>query len=88
VRLRSGAPIERRKRHDNPRLTTIDLSFLDSLDDLSIVNNAALAQVDIPALRTADDLHVMNNPNLPPSVFDDVRTFSSEMRGNLEATAP
>jgi hypothetical protein len=74
--------------HDNPQLTTIELGFLDSADDVSIVNNAVLAAINIPVLETVDDLHVVNNPSLPPSVFDNVRSFSKEMQGNLDAAAP
>jgi hypothetical protein len=74
--------------HDNPKLTTIHLGFLDSADDVSIANNPALAVVDIPVLETVDALHVVNNPRLPPSVFDNVRSFSSEMQGNLEVASP
>ena len=74
--------------HDNPRLTTLDLGFLDSADDLSIVSNASLAAVNIPVLATVDVLHVVDNPSLLPSVFDDVQVFSIEMRGNRDAAAP
>jgi hypothetical protein len=74
--------------HDNPQLTTIELGFLDSADDVSIVNNPVLAEISIPVLETVDDLHVVNNPSLPPSVFDNVRSFSTEMQGNLDAAAP
>jgi hypothetical protein len=74
--------------HDNPQLTTIALGFLDSADDVSIANNPVLAEIHIPVLETVDDLHVVNNPSLPPSVFENVRSFSKEMQGNLEAAAP
>jgi hypothetical protein len=74
--------------HDNPQLKTIDLGFLDSADDVSIVNNPVLAEIEIPVLETVDALHVVDNPSLPPSVFDNVRSFSTEMQGNLDAAAP
>jgi hypothetical protein len=74
--------------HDNPNLTRVDLGFLDSADDVSIVNNAALSEVNIPVLQTVDAQHVVDNPSLPASVFEDVRTFSTEMQGNLEAGGP
>jgi hypothetical protein len=74
--------------HDNPNLKTIDLSFLDSADDVSIAYNPVLAELNIPVLETVDALHVVNNPSLPPSVFENVRSFSTEMQGNLETAAP
>jgi hypothetical protein len=74
--------------HDNPQLKTIHLGFLDSADDVSIVNNPLLAAIDVPVLETVDALHVVDNPSLPPSVFENVRSFSIEMQGNLDAAGP
>jgi hypothetical protein len=73
---------------DNPRLTSIDLSFLDSADHLSIANNLELAQINLPALKSVDELQVVNNPRLPAAVFENVRSFSVEMQGNLGPAVP
>ncbi|HTV20083.1 MAG TPA: hypothetical protein VMG12_15475 [Polyangiaceae bacterium] len=73
---------------DNASLATIDLSYLDNADDLSLVNNAALTQIEIPALKSVDALQVVDNPQLPPSVFANVQTFSADMQGNLAEPAP
>jgi hypothetical protein len=73
---------------DNPRLTSIDLSFLDSADHLSIANNPELRQINLPVLKSIDELQVVNNPHLPAATFENVRSFSIEMQGNLGPAGP
>jgi len=40
------------------------------------------------ALATVDELHVSNNPQLASAPFALVKSFKSEMSGNLAAPAP
>lgn len=74
--------------HDNPRLQSADLSFLDSADSLSLVNNPALTQVHVAALHSVDELQVIDNPSFSAAVFENVRTFSSEMQNNQGLPVP
>jgi hypothetical protein len=73
---------------DNASLTAVKLPFLARVDQLSISNNTALSQLDIPALERVDDLHVVNNPNLSPSLFQDVQSYSSDIRNDPDSAVP
>lgn len=69
---------------ENPELESIDLGSLTELGQLSIDANPSLTQVDIGALARVSSLQITDNPLFSPAVFDDVQTFTREIRGNAE----
>lgn len=73
---------------DNESLLDIDLGPLEHVDFLTIDNHPALMSVVAPSLATVNTLEVVNNPLLSTGVFDDVDTFSRQISGNAEPSAP
>ena len=73
---------------ENASLVDIDLGALERADFLMIDDNPALASVAAPSLATVNTLQVANNPLLSTAVFDDVETFSRQISGNAEPSAP
>jgi hypothetical protein len=63
----------------NDQLARIDFSAVESIGRLSIMNNPLLQEVTLGKLATVDYLRAINNPLLPLSVFDELRTFRSEL---------
>jgi hypothetical protein len=73
---------------ENSSLLDIDLGPLERADFLLIDDNPALTSVVAPSLATVNTLEVVNNPLLSTAVFDDVETFSRQISGNAEPSAP
>jgi hypothetical protein len=73
--------------HDNASLTRLDLGSCQKFDILSIENNPALNDLEGTGLQSVDELHVANNPQLSTASFAQVKTFKSEMSGNLDGPA-
>lgn len=74
--------------YSNPSLTELQLGTLARADLLAVNDNAVLVSVAAPSLATVDSLEVMNNPLLVPTAFDDVQTFSRQVSGNADRSAP
>jgi hypothetical protein len=68
--------------YDNPSLTSLNLSSVNQLDQLSIRNNAVLASVGLGGLEAVDELAVQGNPMLPSETFADVASFKRVIDGN------
>jgi hypothetical protein len=68
--------------YDNPSLTSLNLSSINQLDQLSIRNNAVLATVGLGGLEAVDELAVEGNPMLPSETFADVASFTRVIAGN------
>ena len=75
-------------RAGDASLTVLDLGALQSVDTLSIRDNAALRSVEVGGLEHMDDLQVVNNPLLPTADLAGIRTFESELSGNSSSAAP
>lgn len=73
---------------ENESLVDIDLGPLERADFFLIDDNPALASVVAPSLATVNTLEVVNNPLLSTAVFDGVSTFSRQISGNAEPSAP
>ena len=73
---------------NNPKLTTVDLHPVERLDYLDIRSNPELKEVRMPLLEGVDALLVLDNPSLATSAFSNLKTFSTEMSGNLDDSAP
>jgi hypothetical protein len=73
---------------ENPSLLDIDLGQLERADYLMIADNPALSSIVAPSLATVNTLEVIDNPLLSTAEFDDVDTFSRQISGNAEPSAP
>jgi hypothetical protein len=80
--------IERIAIYQNPRLTGLDMGFLQRSNSIWIQDNAVLADVAAPTLGRVEELSILNNPALSVAPFANVQTFTRDVSGNLDEPAP